>query len=110
MSTSIVKRAVTLRKRPGPQPPAPSRDELFCQLYIAALEGLCSQFEVKTFQGHKPLYADGDSELTRARQLARRAWNVARYATNMFEEDPPGYSNEEAEIEQFNLTVKAHRR
>ncbi len=109
MSTSIVKRAVTLRKRPGPQPPAPSRDELFCQLYAAALGGLCTQFEVTTFQGHKPLYGDGDGELTRARQLARRAWNVARYATSMFE-DLPGYSDEEAEIEQFNATVKGHRR
>ena len=80
----LIKLSVTSRRRPGPQSP-PSHDELFLELYKSALQGCCSQYEMNVQPGHKPYYTEGDGELQRARQLARRAWNTAAYGCQLFE-------------------------
>ena len=83
----VVKRTASLRRRPGPQPSTPTHDAIFLQLYGSALQGVASQFEASGLPGHKPFHTEGDSELARARVLARRAWNLTCYAVSMFEED-----------------------
>ena len=98
-----VKRSIVQRRRPGPQPPPPTHEELFREAFMHALQGCCSQFETTThFVNRK--------ELGRARQLVRRAWNVAVYSTNMFEDTIRCASDEEAEIDQFNAAIKGKRR
>jgi hypothetical protein len=81
----LFKRPVSLRRKPGPQPPAPSRDELFREAYMAALQGCCAQYEAPGLPGHKPLFTGGDTELMRARQIVRRAWNCAAFTCQAFE-------------------------
>ena len=83
----ITKRTVVLHRHPGPKPPAPTADEIFRQAYMHALGGLCSQFEQPGLAGHKPMFTEGDSELLRCRQISHRAWNVACYSRQLFEED-----------------------
>ena len=83
------------RRKPGPQPSAPSQEQLFREAYMAALGGLCSQFEVG-LPYHKPQNAQGTAELTRARQLCLRAWNIAAYTVGLF--------SQEREIAEFNVT------
>jgi hypothetical protein len=75
-----------MRRRPGPQPSGPTHEELFREAFMHALQGCCSQFESPALSGHKPHHSSGDSELERARQLTRRAWNTAAYACQLFEE------------------------
>jgi hypothetical protein len=88
------------RRRPGPQPAAPTHEQLFREAYMAALGGCCTQFEVG-LPYHKPQNAEGTQELQRARQLCLRAWNVAAYTVGLF--------GQEAEIEAFNgNVVKTH--
>jgi hypothetical protein len=76
-----------LRRRPGPQPPPPTHDEVFLRLYQSALQGVASQFEIPAQPGHKPFNMEGEGELIRSRALARRAWNLARFASSMWEQD-----------------------
>jgi hypothetical protein len=83
----LIRREVSLgRRKPGPQPASPSRDEIFIKLYAAALQGVAGQFEVAGLPGHKVFFSEGEGELVRAKKLATRAWNMACYAVNMFEE------------------------
>jgi hypothetical protein len=84
------------RRRPGPQPPPPTQEQLFREAYMHALCGLTSQFEVG-LPYHKPQNAAGAQELVRARQLCLRAWNIAAYTVGMF--------GQEEEIAQFNGNV-----
>ena len=88
----------TMRRKPGPQPAAPTQEELFRQTFLAALNGLCGQFEVG-LPHHKPQNASGAGELVRARQLCLRAWNIAAYTVGMF--------SQEAEIQEFNANINA---
>jgi hypothetical protein len=68
-----MKEPLVKRRRPGPQT-LPSRDELFREAFMRALEGCCSQFETSPFVNRRPNYYEGDAELLRARQLVRRAY------------------------------------
>ena len=86
------------RRKPGPQPPTPSRDQVFLTLYAAALTGLSAQFEMGGQPGHKPFHTEGAAELARAQVIARRAWNLARFATSLFEED--------SQVRAFNELVE----
>jgi hypothetical protein len=74
------------RRRPGPQPPGPTHEQLFREAFMHALTGCCSQFEVAPFMNRKPNFSEGDAELERARVLTRRSWNVATYACQLFEQ------------------------
>jgi hypothetical protein len=89
------------RRRPGPQPSPPSREELFREAFMNALQGCCSQFETGIFMNRRPNFCEGAAELNRAQQLVRRAWNVAVYSTSMFEQ--------EREIDEFNENVKGSK-
>ncbi len=51
------------RRKPGPQPAAPTHEELFREVYMAALGGLCSQFEVG-LPYHKPQNAKARPSLS----------------------------------------------
>jgi hypothetical protein len=65
---------------------------------MAALSGCCGQFERATrLLNGKPFFSEGDRELQRARQLCRRAWNIAAYSVALF--------GQEEEIAQFNGNV-----
>ena len=97
MSEPITKRTPTLRRKPGPQPPPPSRDQVFLTLYAAALTGLSTQFEVG-LPGHKPFNTEGCAEIARCRQLATRAWNLSCFATALFVED--------SQVRAFNELVE----
>jgi hypothetical protein len=86
------------RRRPGPQPTAPTQEQLFREAYMAALTGCCGQFERETrLLNGKPYFSEGDRELQRARQLCRRAWNIAAYSVVLF--------GQEEEIKAFNASV-----
>jgi hypothetical protein len=78
--------APLIRRKPGPQPAAPNRDEIFLKVFAAALTGICSQFETTPFVNRKPSFCEGEAELSRCRVLTRRAWNVAAYSCQLFEE------------------------
>jgi hypothetical protein len=86
----------TMRRKPGPQPAAPTQEELFREAYMTALGGLCSQFEVG-LPCHKPQNATGTAELVRSRQLCLRAWNIAAYTVGLF--------SQEREIAEFNSHI-----
>ena len=75
------------RKRPGPQPAAPTQQEIFREAYMRALGGLCCQFEATPYVNRRPSYCDGKAEIERAQQITRRAWNVAVYSCQLFETD-----------------------
>jgi hypothetical protein len=96
-----IRREITMRRRPGPQPPEPTHEQLFREAFMHALAGCCSQFETTPFVNRKAHFCEGDDELNRARQLVRRAWNVAVYSTGMFEQ--------EREVDQFNADVKGFK-
>ena len=105
MSDPLCKRTAQLRRRPGPQPAAPTRAELFREAFMAALTGLCAQYEQRMLPNGKPCFSEGQSELHRAKQICRRAWNTACYAVAMFEETATTTADEEAEIDQFNASI-----
>ena len=86
-ANEILKRTAAMsRRRPGPQPPVPSHNQLLLELYKAALTGVMTQFETG-LPYHKPYNIEGVAELARARTLTRRAWNSAIFAVALFEED-----------------------
>lgn len=92
-STSHKKRKLT---QPILQHPIPPFEELF----KCALHGLCAQFEDQNSDNLNPRWCYGASELERAQQLVRRAWNLARFAEAMFKDD-------EQAIEAFNAELEA---
>jgi hypothetical protein len=71
---------------------------VFLTLYAAALTGVSAQFEMGGQAGHKPFYTEGTAELARAKCLARRAWNLSCYATELFVED--------SQVRAFNELVE----
>jgi hypothetical protein len=91
------------RRKPSPEPPGLSHDERFWQAYLAALRGVASQFEQPRHAdagAYYPKYGNGGKEeLTRSKDLVRRAWNMAVYSCQMFER--------QEEADQFNEKVGA---
>ena len=86
------------KRKPEPELPM-SHDERFWRLYLAAFQGLHVQFELHNKGGFKYHFSEGMEELERSSHLARRAWNSARYACAMFEDD-------EKAIKAFNRSVQ----
>ena len=82
-----------------PRLPDP-RQERFYDLFKCFAHGVCSQFEFQRPDDLQPCYSAGAAELERCQQLVRRAWNLARFAAAMFEDD-------ERTIEAFNKELDA---
>ena len=70
MSDPLCKRTAQLRRRPGPQPAAPTRAEIFREAFMAALTGLCAQYEQRMLPNGKPCFSEGQSELTAQSKFA----------------------------------------
>ena len=84
------------KHKPLPDP----RQERFYDLFKCALRGFCSQFEFQRPDDLQPCYSAGAAELERCQDLCRRAWNLARFANAMFEDD-------ERTIDAFNKELDA---
>jgi hypothetical protein len=85
-------------QKPKTNPPevSLSREERFWQLYLAAFQGLHAQFELQMSDG-TCYYNGGKAALERSKHLALIAWNSARYALQLFDE--------EETIQTFNSKV-----
>jgi hypothetical protein len=80
------------RHKPGPQP---TRDERFYDLFKVVLQGLCAQFEQEAPDRGDYRYDGGKEELERSRRLPLRAWNIARFAEELF-------ADQDKTIDEFN--------
>ena len=87
MKEPPLKRTVTLRRRPGPRTPPPTRDEIFREAFMVALgRSLRAIRDASAFMNRKPNFHEGDAELERCHAIVRRSWNIAGFAATAFEE------------------------
>jgi hypothetical protein len=98
------------KRKTSHEPRHLDHDERFYDLFKCALHGLCGQFEDPSSDDIYPRYVEGKAELERCQDLCRRAWNVAVYATAMFEDDEPAmkeFTEVEDEVDAFNAAIEA---